>query len=504
MNRKPISVLRRLIQALILAAGFAILWFVLVNVVGESFTVGGTGSPDWPPRENLVVRSDGTPLIGSTPRGISNASYRELNGRAVGDTENFSLVDPAWMANLSHSSEFVLFNSLFDFGLPGWENRLKLFVDDQHRGVNWFFVHDGKADGTGYFVGYERADNRIVGYIGRSGFARGLVLPGDRFPVRVELMRSVAYWSAAKLQVARGRLHDQGMVATQPSRLVYVPAQNRLCMVDLSARTVRTIFESPEIIESFTILIESPAERRSERGPIQVVRTTGHLHLLNRQHEVVRTFRLPSEADHLFGVALYEIGDGEAFAAVDRSRVCDADRNIDPKMLYRIAADGTIVDQTELLLESGMLKWHKQPAATVFHWSLPVPIVLPLIEPLMIILIDQENSFASAARSLFRDSWPSLLAIQVLSSLLAAAAWHRARAFALPTSEQFVWFAFIFLTGIPGYVGYRLHRRWPLLQDCPRCRSRVPWDRHVCAACGRPFPSAAVKGIEILCPGELP
>jgi hypothetical protein len=396
---------------------------------------------------------------------------------------------------------------LFDFGvLTGWENRLKLFVDDQHQGVNWFFVHDGKVDGTGYFVGYDRADSRIVGYLGRSGFAQGPAPPDDRFPVRLELMRSVPYWSAAKLQIARGGLHDQGVVKTEPSRLVYVPAQNRLCVVDLSTRTVQTIFESPEIIESFTVPIEPPATtgRHPERGSIQVVRTTGHLHLLNNQHEVVRTFRLPTEADHLFPVAMYEIGDGEAFAAVNRSRICDAERNIHPKMLYRIAADGAILDRTELLLESGMLKWHKQPAATVFRWSLPVPIVLPLIEPLMIILIDQENSFASAARSLFRNSCRSLLAIQVLSSLLAAAAWRRARAFALPPSEQFVWFAFVLLIGVPGYVAYRLHRRWPLLQDCPHCRSRVPWDRPVCARCGKPFPSAAVKGIEILCSGEMP
>ena len=31
-----------------------------------------------------------------------------------------------------------------------------VFVNEQEPTVNWFFVHDGKPDGAGYFVAYER------------------------------------------------------------------------------------------------------------------------------------------------------------------------------------------------------------------------------------------------------------------------------------------------------------------------------------------------------------
>ena len=484
-------------MATTLAVGFGTLWFVLVNVVGEGVFDALASPPAWPPRENLAVRADGTPLIASTPRGVLNAEYRELNGRAVSERGDLRLLDPFWLGTLSRASELgrLLVPS-------GWENRLKLFVDDQHKSLNWFFVHDGKIDGTGYFVGYDRADSRIVGYIGQSGYTSNPVPTGERFPVRFDLMGGVPYWSAAKIQLFRGVLLDQGLLPTPiPSRMVYVPARNRLYLVDLSTRTVQIVFESPEMIESFSVPIESPStvSGQPSRGPIQVVRTSGHLHRLNHRHEVSRTSSIPTDSDRAFPASVYELSNGEAFAAFDRWRICDDERNIEPRILYRIAADGTLADQSELMLQSGMLKWHMQSTAPVFRCALASPLMLPLVEPLMIMFIDQERSFAAATAAMFRNSWPSLLGIVALSALLAAATWRRARAFALPAPERLVWVIFVLLCGLPGYVGYRLHRRWPLRQACPRCCARVPWDREVCTACGKEFPTAAVKGIEILC-----
>jgi hypothetical protein len=497
------SILRRLILATTLAVGFGTLWFVVVNVVdmvGGGLFDSWPGSPAWPPRENLAVRADGTPLIASTPRRASITEYRELNGRAASDPENLRLVDPVWMDalpmdTLSRGAELYLF--LFPFG---WEDRLKLFVDDQHKSLSWFFVHDGKNFGTGYFVGYDRADNRIVGFIGQQGFTSNPVPTGERFPVRLELMGGVPYWSAAKIRLSQGTLLDEGLQPTPiPSHLVYVPARNRLYLVDLSRRTVQIVFESPEMIASFSVPLESPSPDAGQpsRGPIQVVRTSRHLHWLNRQHEVSRTFSIPTESDRAFYAKLYELSNGEAFAEFYWWRIRDGEQNLDARMLYRIAADGTLADRSELILQSGMLKWHKQ--STAFRCALAAPVIIPLVDPLMIMYIDQDRSLAAAAGSMFRNSWPSLLGILVVSAFLAAATGRRARAFALPVSEQFVWVIFVFLGGLPGYAGFRLHRRWPLRQDCPRCRACVPWNREVCSACGVAFPSAAVTGTEILC-----
>ena len=53
------------------------------------------------------------------------------------------------------------------------------------------------------------------------------------------------------------------------------------------------------------------------------------------------------------------------------------------------------------------------------------------------------------------------------------------------------------LFGLPAYVGYRLHRRWPIRLPCPHCQGLAPRDRTACAECGDGFPEPAGKGIEI-------
>jgi hypothetical protein len=52
------------------------------------------------------------------------------------------------------------------------------------------------------------------------------------------------------------------------------------------------------------------------------------------------------------------------------------------------------------------------------------------------------------------------------------------------------------LFGIPGYVGFRLHRRWPPLVACPHCAGIHRQDED-CATCGTPSAAPVRKGIEI-------
>ena len=44
------------------------------------------------------------------------------------------------------------------------------FANEREPTANWFFIHDEKPDGAGYFVAYERKSNRRIGFIGMSGF----------------------------------------------------------------------------------------------------------------------------------------------------------------------------------------------------------------------------------------------------------------------------------------------------------------------------------------------
>jgi hypothetical protein len=56
---------------------------------------------------------------------------------------------------------------------------------------------------------------------------------------------------------------------------------------------------------------------------------------------------------------------------------------------------------------------------------------------------------------------------------------------------------FVLLFGVPAYLGYLAHRQWPGRRACPNCGRLAPRDRPACFACGRNFPSPAMKGIEV-------
>jgi hypothetical protein len=59
------------------------------------------------------------------------------------------------------------------------------------------------------------------------------------------------------------------------------------------------------------------------------------------------------------------------------------------------------------------------------------------------------------------------------------------------------WAAFVFLFGVPGWIAYRVHRTWPVFEECPACRQAAPRDRTECTECGADFPPPVLKGIEV-------
>ena len=96
---------------------------------------------------------------------------------------------------------------------------------------------------------------------------------------------------------------------------------------------------------------------------------------------------------------------------------------------------------------------------------------------------------------LLLDQWPGLLATVAFSLFWAWLCFRRQRKYGLRST--WLWTTFVLLFGLPAYVGYVAHRKWPARLPCPHCWRPVPRDRPACFACGHDFPPPALKGIEV-------
>jgi hypothetical protein len=486
------SLLRQLVWAATLATGFGTLWFVLVIWLTTSIAgIWQSGAPLH--QESLVVRPDGTPLIRSVPLdNLSLTTYRDLNGQAQELPDGNDVLATVYMPGEHEKPGF--------FSLPPrWDQRLNVFINEQEPTVLWFFVHNGKPEGAGYFVGYERTSNRRVGFIGLSGFRANLVPTSEWIPVRGAVIMDYSHWSSAPTWIYGGRAQVPSIRPMDlPPRWVYVPSGNLLRKVDLAARTVTTVFETPEPIESPGIAsLPSYFHEHPMKEQRILVRTAHQIYALDHKHNLVRVFTIPTEVDRQGTVSWYEIGKGEAIAEFSRPRSTAEADNVTSGILYRIAADGAIQNRFELSLQSGASATNQAVLQLQVFLGLPAPAFLFVVEPLFLTRTDRIQSYPAAFIAVLGKLWPSLLAVVALASILASITWRRSRSFGLPRRDQVAWLVFVLLFGLPAFVGFLLSRRWPIRQPCSICHAQAPRDRVSCAECGTRFPDPSPKGIEI-------
>jgi hypothetical protein len=279
---------------------------------------------------------------------------------------------------------------------------------------------------------------------------------------------------------------------------VYVPSWTHLRKADLAARTITTVYETrePIVVPGIPWLTNWSTGHPTKEKPI-LVRTTQQIHELDQQHHVLKVFTIPTEVDKRNSVQWFEIDNGQAIAVFDRLSSTGKAASVLKQKVYRIAGDGAIQDQFELDLQTGSSVQNTQADAFGIAFVIQAPAILFVVDLVSVIGIDPLQSYQAALTPLLKKSGPALIAVLALSSILAVMAWRRSRAFGLSRQEQITWAVFMLLFGLPAYVGFLLHRRWPIRLPCPNCQARVPRDRVACAECGSRFPDPSLKGIEI-------
>lgn len=492
MNLHQSSLTRRLTAAAILATGFGTLWFMLVIWVGTSAPQTRPGEAG-ARRETLAFTTDGTPLIQSVPfDNLSKVTYRDLNGHDSAEADGKHMASPVYLYGERETIDA--------FSRRTWQERIKVFMDEREPAAVWYFVHDGRAEGSGEFVGYERVSNRLIGYIGLAGFRARPVPPSERIPVRGEAAAGPAYWSSVPASIYSSQFAMRAESWDVPPRLVHVPSGSLLRLVDLAARTTTIVFEAPAPITSVGvpfISTYSGSDSKHER-PI-LVRAGEKIYKLDHAYKTVGVVTAPAEVGVHESVTWYEADDGRAVVECSLPGKGEGEfaGTTRKTTIYLIATDGTIESSTELTLSNGMLQLSEQTQLGMLAVGVPAPAFQLAIEALLPAMQPGASNYATRLGDLLRRSWPWLAGVLAVAVALAAVARRRADAFGLSRRERNAWAAFVLILGAPGFVGFLLHRHWPTREPCPHCHASVPRDRAACAACGTPFPAPALKGTEI-------
>ena len=489
---KPREILRPLGLALVLAVGFAAVFAIGVAMAffAARCIVICAERRQTPVYGSLAVRADGTPLVVRYLQG--RMTCHALDGRELPEPR----AEEGWLPSVSllptPRPEPLM------FPLEG-DARIGRFLDgpmspDMASPNIWFFLHDGARDGRGYFVGYNSQSKRRVGFIGRDGLRPERPPAAQWFPMDGVLLASGGAFSRYA-----GRAFNDPCDGEPPRANVYMISGRQLLDVDLRKGSVATLMESAGLIGVKTLAAapkrkaagkETPRARLPER---LAVRTTDRALILDAAGKQLSAYLIPEELRRR-RVEFYEVEPGAALLIAARPGL---DRGLHEEILW-IDASGKVLRRAEASLGEG--DGHSGEGAT---WELamacPAPVVLAswaaAAAPFSDLASGQESDYAAALTRSLAAWWPALLAVSLLA---AALAWRcRRRHHRLYQPYGGAWFALILLTGIPGLVGYRFHRRWPVLEKCPACGHDVPRDREACAECGAAFPPPEPKGCEV-------
>jgi hypothetical protein len=219
------------------------------------------------------------------------------------------------------------------------------------------------------------------------------------------------------------------------------------------------------------------------------IRTADHLVIADADGRELERYVIP-ESVRAEGAEFYLLGNRTVLAKVRRLR-----EGKEVSDLLWFDAAGQVARREEVVFWE--LPLFDQPGAQKWVISACVPAPIAVAGAVVVKALDggPDADLAAAVKHAWLEMWPALLAVSLVAAVLAGLCYRRQRRYGLPRTA--IWVAFVFLTGVPGLLGYLFHRHWPVLDACPACSRSAPRDREACAHCRTEFPRPAPKGIEV-------
>jgi len=486
--------------ATILTLGFGVVIGLLVGwfeYFGEGIRGGGTIY------EYISVSTDGTVFIQQInvkPGSYTSYKYFSLERKEISlkkDWEglpNATLVGPGTLDKIGSP--------------PGIENRIAAFrgreqPNNPDETDNWYFIHNGAMDGKGYFAGYNGRFKNCIGYIGLKGSSPDLPPPEEWFPMEGRKMQQTSIAMNAGFFRRTSTVPSRGWHSEEfeiPDWKVVFISGNRLLDVDLTNGQVQTLATSPDMISVAELLsyAASPnADATSGRQFHQhiVLRTSDRILILDAKGKQLYSYIIPKAAQ-MSDFYFSELGDEKALLHYSPNKLSYFSRN---RTLLWIDRDGKILRRKDVALESTYSLEITSYDAWKFALGVPASVAMigyaAVAAPMSYLGEETAPNYTEALKRSVSETWLPLVAVCILSAVLAWFCYRRQRRMAQPWA--WIWAGFVFLFGVPGFLGYLFHRRWPVLETCHVCGHAVPHDRENCSACGSEFPRLAPKGIEV-------
>jgi hypothetical protein len=494
--------LHSLALAGILALGAAVAWFAMGNNVGNNIVW------NWFPHpidEQLIVLPDGAPVVFCGEADSQGPVCRGLDGRRVKAKREYDGSDRPRQAPISRLGPRNTRKNPFH-GLD-WGERL-VQLSNYDRRMAWYFVHDGKLDGHGYFVGYDRKTGTRLGYIGRDGACADRPPTDQQFPVdgrrmvnrfndrcwmddRSDVFPSCNYASPDDVspeEVSVQLKHDQ----LPPFTLPFL-ADDGLVLLNFKRQTAKYIRKDTDVTAAAIAILDAieitltPRPNARFRAGI-LLRTADRVRVVDMEGKEIQTYLLPAALRDC-RLQWWCLPGDRVLIRPGRTEWNDELYWIDPKR--DIARHENVTLEKHLAL--GRVK-----RDLILSLTAPSPASMAVVsacKPWARFYCSEAITYWGVLGSTLASGWSPWL-VGGLSIGCAVSCYRRQRKYAMPCTG--VWVAFVFLTGLPGYIGYLAHRRWPSRLPCPHCGRHVPRDRPACIACGREFPPPAMKGIEVL------
>lgn len=454
--------LARLGVTLSFAIGFQVLYVLGLGLV-LTFVVNQQRPADATTFPRSVILADGQPLV-SRGRWLGKWSdCHTLDGREVKLKEKQPVI---FGVDLNANSARV--NRRPGEQSASWST--VGFTVGRSSSQPWYVIHefDGR-DHTAYFVNYSNATHSVLTYLGTNGESATVPPQDQRFQLMSGAQSVTSEDGLSLLEYDSGPLLEEyarGGVVVYTS--IYLLTKGGLDRVDLSTRRVSRVVTandleslSPLMTHEFDTRYASLSQVSSSRALL--VRGSDTLFQIEND-QVLAKYQIPGTLQNQ-PFSVYTVSADTIFYGTSHG---GNSASYAPNQLFQSDPSGRILKEWEI---------PQPPPSTGTsvgqQLSMAVAMPTPLQIPGAIIL--EGIYLGTPAREVF-NRFPMVNVLVILCGILSAlGAWQLAPRFSGAPAER-SWLVFVFVTGLPGLIGYLMHfrhRRRPPLEPNARLGTEI-------------------------------